>query len=143
MRRLRSLCTRVVGSVAVLTAALVVAVPAANAGTYGPSIAAHETYTSYTNGYVPFTGSGFYAGERVRVELLGPTPNLQLLGVEYLTSDINGSISGTVYSDNALCSLSGGLNVYLAADGAPGPTAWTQASIEAPRCPIIWRSNLG
>ena len=143
MSRFRLLNRRVMGSLAVMTAALAVAVPAANAGTYGPTITAHETYTSYTHGYVPFTGDGFYAGERVRVEILGPAPNLQPLGAEYVTSDINGFISGTLYSNNALCSATGGLNVYLAADGEPGPTAWTQASIEAPTCPILWHPSLG
>jgi hypothetical protein len=120
------------GSLAVMAAALTVAVPAANAGTYGPTITPHETYPSYLHGYVPFTGYGFYSGEWVRVEML--TPNLQVLGTGYVRSDINGYISGSVHDTNATCSPTGGLNVYLAADGQPGPTAWAQASIAVPTC---------
>jgi hypothetical protein len=115
-----------------MAAALTVAVPAANAGTYGPTITQHETYTSYLDGYVPFTGYGFYPHEWVRVEML--TMNLQVLGTMYVWSYNGWSISGSVYSDNAVCSPTGGLNVYLAADGQPGPTAWTQASVAAPTC---------
>jgi hypothetical protein len=37
---------------------------------------------------------------------------------------------GSWRSDTAgICSPTGGTNVYLAADGEPGPTAWAQASI--------------
>jgi hypothetical protein len=143
MSRVGSLSRRVMGSLAVMTAALAVVVSAANAGTYEPTITPHETYASYTGGYVPFTVSGFDASEWVRVEILGPAPNLQPLGVDYVNSGIDGSNSGTVYSNNSLCSVTGGLNVYLAADGEPGPTAWTQASIKVPTCPIVWRPSLG
>jgi hypothetical protein len=69
---------RVMGSLAVMTAALAVVVSAANTATYGPTITPHETYASYTGGDIPFTVSGFDASERVRVEILGPAPNLQL-----------------------------------------------------------------
>jgi hypothetical protein len=84
------------------------------------------------NGYVPFTGDGFYAGEWVRVEML--TQDLHVLGTTWVSSGLDG-ISGTVYDTNYTCSPSGGINVYLAADGEPGPTAWTQASIRVPYCP--------
>jgi hypothetical protein len=40
-----------------------------------------------------------------------------------------------VQDTNYTCSPTGGIIVYLAADGAPGPTAWTQASIRVPYCP--------
>jgi hypothetical protein len=125
-----------VGSVAVIAATLTVAtvaVPAANAGTYGPTITQQETYASYVNGYVPFTGYGFYPGT-VRVVML--THDLrQELGVVYVHADLSGSVSGSVYDTNRTCSTTGGISVYLAADGAPGPTAWTQASIRVPYCP--------
>lgn len=117
---------------AALAAALAVAVPAANAYT-GPTITQHETYTSYLDGYVPFTGDGFYTGW-VRVVML--TQDLrQDLGITYVHAGFDGSISGSAYDTNYTCSPSGGINVWLAADGAPGPTAWTQASIRVPYCP--------
>jgi hypothetical protein len=132
MSRFRSMSGRVMAGLAAMAAVLAVAVPAANAYS-GPTITQHETYTSYLNGYVPFTGDGFYSGW-VRVVML--TQDLrQDLGTTYVHADLNGFIAGSVYDTNYTCSRTGGIIVWLAADGAPGPTAWTQASIRVPYCP--------
>jgi hypothetical protein len=113
------------------------ATPAAHAA-YGPTIQIQETYTSFLGGYVPFTGYGFYAGTTVRVEVLTKALS-QVLGTVYVTADINGFISGTLYPNQKPCWESYNDVAYLAADGQPGPTAWAQTGVDfSADCPV-WR----
>jgi hypothetical protein len=124
---------------AILTAALALgglvaaATPAAHAGS-GPSIVAY-----YSAGAgVSVLGGGFtpptYLNPHpeVRVEVL--TADLRrTLGTAYLPVNEFGQIDGDVSGNDMLCLQSYSGQVYVAADGQPGPTAWAQTYASFPR----------
>lgn len=110
--------------------------------------AAHADNTPYIVAYetgnaVSVVGSGFtppnYQNQhpQVRVEVL--TPSLNPLGTVYLNVNQYGQISGDVTANEMVCFMSYSGMVYVAADGQPGPTAWTTTSANfPPTCPIRW-----
>ena len=68
-------------------------------------------------------GSGFTPGTTVRVEVLSTSLNVR--STEYVTADDYGIDAGTFFTIvGAPCGTS-----YIAADGAPGPTAWAKINI--------------
>jgi hypothetical protein len=94
-----------------------------------------QIYAAGGPGDVSVAGSGFTPGATVRLEAL--TPGLSVLRTIYVTADGGGDIGGGgVY----ITSLSPG-DVWVAADGAPGPTAWAQTSVSP--FPTLQANSMG
>jgi hypothetical protein len=82
-------------------------------------------------GYVEVDVGGFNADATVRVEVL--TANLsETLNTDYVQVNWIGYMDGELYLGTG--GYSG--KVWVAADGAPGPTAW--ASTQVSPCPCPW-----
>jgi hypothetical protein len=97
-----------------------------------PAYAAGPYVTAYGgNGEVEVYVGGFNADATVRIEVL--TPNLsKVLNTYYVQVNWIGYMDGDLYLGT------GGYigKVWVAADGAPGPTAW--ASTQVSGCPCPW-----
>lgn len=86
-------------------------------------------------GEILVQGSGFNAHASVRIEAL--TPDLsKVLDTIYVTADWLGYLDQYTYLNDF-----GGYkgNVWVAADGAPGPTAWASTQVSA--APVIIAKN--
>ncbi|HXT36314.1 MAG TPA: hypothetical protein VN837_12120 [Chloroflexota bacterium] len=117
-----------------------------SANTLPVAHADNEPYiVAYNSGSdVSVLGSGFTRPNyqnphpQVRVEVL--TPSLTPLGTVYLNVNQYGEISGDVTGNDMPCFQGYSGMVYVAADGQPGPTAWTTTNADfPPTCPIRWR----
>ena len=86
-------------------------------------------------GEILVQGSGFNAHASVRIEAL--TPDLsKVLDTIYVTADWLGYLDQYTYL-NDFRGYTG--NVWVAADGAPGPTAWASTQVSA--VPVIIAKN--
>jgi hypothetical protein len=104
----------------------------------GPAVAAAPAYAAGPHitvtggpGEILVQGGGFNADATVRIEVL--TPNLsKVLNTYYVQVNWIGYMDGDLYLGT------GGYigKVWVAADGAPGPTAW--ASTQVSGCPCPW-----
>jgi hypothetical protein len=108
----------------------------------GPTMAAAQAYAAGPHitavggpGEIMIQGGGFNADATVRLEAL--TSDLgKVLDTIYVHANWIGYLDANVYLDN----LGGYIgNVWVAADGAPGPTAWARTQVS--RAPVMWALN--
>ena len=100
----------------------------------GPAVAAAPAYAAgphitVTGGHgeILVQGGGFNADATVRIEAL--TPDLsRTLDTIYVQANWIGYLDGDIYLNN-LGGYTG--SVWVAADGAPGPTAWARTQVSA------------
>ena len=117
-RRPRLLLSAVVAAAA-LSGLTVAAVPAYAAGPHITAVGG--------SGVILVQGGGFNADATVRLEAL--TPDLsKVLDTYYVQANWIGYLDGGIYLNN-LGGYTG--NVWVAADGAPGPTAWARTQVSA------------
>ena len=126
LRRPQLLLSAVAAAVA-LAGLTVAAAPAYAAGPHITAIGGP--------GEILVQGGGFNADARVRLVVL--TSDLgKVLETIYVQANWIGYLNSDVYLDN----LGGYIgNVWVAADGAPGPTAWARTAVS--RAPVLWALN--